>query len=71
MTKATSDGMTYGQIAYEGYFERVDGHSPVSGNVLPEWKGIEPLSQEGWEAAAEVATKAWWAEFKKRGKAKR
>jgi hypothetical protein len=47
-----------GQIAYEGYCERADGVSLVSGEQLPGWDDLSPVIAEAWEAAAQAVVSA-------------
>lgn len=51
-------GKTLGQIAYEGYGERADGVSLVSGEPLPGWDDLSPVIAEAWEAAAQAVVSA-------------
>lgn len=51
-------GKTLGQIAYEGYCERADGVSLVSGEQLPGWDDLSPVIAGAWEAAAEAVVSA-------------
>jgi len=44
---------TYGQIAYEGYFESCDGKSLISGAPLPVWDNQVDKIKDAWEAAAQ------------------
>ena len=47
-----------GQVAYEGYRQRCDGRSLVSGEALPAWDDLPPVIAEAWEAAAEAVVSA-------------
>ena len=47
-------GKSYGQIAYEAYFEKSGGKSLISGQSLPGWDDQAPAIQEAWEAAAQA-----------------
>lgn len=52
-----SGGKSPGQLAYEGYCERADGMSLVSGERLPGWDDLSPVIAEAWEAAAQAAVR--------------
>lgn len=51
-------GKTLGQIGYEGYCDRSDGVSLVSGEQLPGWDDLSPVIAEAWEAAAQAVVSA-------------
>jgi hypothetical protein len=45
---------TYGQIAYEAYFESCGGKSLISGAPLPEWPAQSDAIKKAWEAAGDA-----------------
>lgn len=49
---------TYGQIAYDAYFEHSGGRSLVSGAPLPTWAAQNPKIADAWEASAQAVIKA-------------
>ena len=51
-------GKTLGQVNYEGYCDRSDGASLVSGQQLPDWDDLSPVIAEAWEAAAQAVVSA-------------
>lgn len=40
-----------GKMAYDGYFQRCQGKSLISGAMLPNWEDQKPEIQEAWHAA--------------------
>lgn len=45
---------SYGKIAYEAYREAVNGKSPVTGDVLPQYADLHFEVSEAWEIAAQA-----------------
>ena len=52
MTNIVHVEKTLGQTAYEGYCEKTDNKSLVSGAQLPYWEDLSVEIQNAWEAAA-------------------
>ena len=56
---AARHSRSYGQIAYEGYFESCGGRSLISGAPLPAWESQSPEIQKAWAQAAGDVIYAW------------
>ena len=50
---------TFGQSAYEGYFESCGGKSLISGAPLPTWDAQSVEIKLAWNRAAVAAIRAW------------
>lgn len=49
---------SFGQIAYEAYYESVAGKSLVSGESLPAWDEQSPRIMAAWDAAGQAVSRA-------------
>lgn len=50
---------SFGQVAYEAYFDHCDGRSLVSGAALPGWDAHSEEIQQAWEAAGQAVVERY------------